>query len=60
VKKLKKLKRCLDKIKTHPIVGNRRLRIIFGILDELDEKGKELAKQLGVEVYDAKSLRRIL
>ena len=60
VKKLKKLKRCLDKIKTHPIVGNRRLRIVFGILDELDEKGKELAKQLGVEVYDAKSLRRIL
>ncbi len=56
LRKLKKIKKLWDRIIQSPILTGRRLRIVFGVLDE--RIGKEVileAKKLNVEIYAVSS-----
>ena len=49
LKKMRKIAKLMDKLKSHPIVANRRLKVIFA-LSKWDERILDFAKRCGFEV----------
>ncbi|WP_457548609.1 hypothetical protein [Archaeoglobus sp.] len=59
LKKMRKVAKLMDKLKSHPIVANRRLKIIFA-LSKWDDRVLDFAKRCGFEVLllEGRDLRK--
>ncbi len=68
IKKLKNIKNKSEKIKKHPILIGRNIRVIFGILSQINEEILEEIKKISryidfdvdVYLYENEELRRII
>ncbi|WP_456327843.1 hypothetical protein [Archaeoglobus sp.] len=59
LKKMRKVAKLMDRLKSHPIVANRRLKVIFA-LSKWDDRILDFAKRCGFEVllFEGGDLRK--